>query len=294
MFISIVVPMLDAAAHLARSLPALLEQDYPRDEYEVLVVDNGSSDGSLEMARRWPAVRVLVEPARGSYRARNRGAAEARGDVIAFTDPDCEPDRDWLTTVAAAMTPGGADVILGRRRAGGGAWLLRAMVDYENTKDQWFLGSGRADIYYGYSSNMAVRRECFERFGPFAVLPRGADTLFVQEVVRARTCGAVRFVPQLAVTHLELDRLAVYCEKVFLYGRHRRRNNAILACRPLRLRERLQVFRRTVSLGGYGPVRSGALLATLGVGAAVWAVGAATAKVGHSGEATGAAARGMA
>jgi hypothetical protein len=98
--------------------------------------------------------------------------------------------------------------------------------------------------------------------------------------VRAASCAAVRYAPQAVVTHLEIDGLSVYYKKVFLYGRHRRRNNHILRSRPLDLSERLAVFRRTVALGGLSRRRSGVLLAALGVGALAWWLGGASAGLG--------------
>ena len=58
------------------------------------------------------------------------------------------------------------------------------MAEYERTKDEWVLSSGDPEIHYGYTCNMAVRRETFETLGPFERLPRGADTLFVRRVVK--------------------------------------------------------------------------------------------------------------
>ena len=83
--------------------------------------------------------------------------------------------------------------------------------------------------------------------------------------------------PGAVVTHLEVDSVAVYYKKVFLYGRHRRRNNSILRSRPLSFAERMRVFRRTVRAGQYSPVRSAVLLGALGVGSLAWLVGSASA-----------------
>jgi glycosyltransferase involved in cell wall biosynthesis len=279
-FISVVVPMYNAERTLEACLDALAAQDHPARDHEILLVDNGSTDRSVTIARRYDGVALLAEPTPGAYSARNRGIRSARGEVIALTDPDCVPDRSWLREIAAALSEPRLELLCGRRLPARRSLILESIVDYENTKDDFVLGGDDEELYYGYSSNMAVRKRLFETLGPFLELPRGADTLFVRKVAMERSCAAIRYVRSAVVTHLELDRVSVYYKKVFLYGRHRRRNNPILRSRPLRFAERLEVFRRTVRVGNYSRMRSAALLGALGIGSLAWAMGSASAGVG--------------
>ncbi len=110
--VSVVVPVLDDAVRLAACLDALAAQE-GAPAFEVVVVDNGSTDDSVAVARR-SALQpvVVVEPRRGSYAARNAGIAVARGARLAFTDADCLPAKDWLARGVAASGPvvGGAVV----------------------------------------------------------------------------------------------------------------------------------------------------------------------------------------
>jgi glycosyltransferase involved in cell wall biosynthesis len=88
--ISAIVPVHDGERFLADALGSVLAQTRPPDE--VIVVDDGSSDRSGEIARGFPGVRVLQQPNGGQARALNRGVAESRGEYLAFLDAD---DR-WL------------------------------------------------------------------------------------------------------------------------------------------------------------------------------------------------------
>lgn len=101
-FISVIIPVWNSPELLAKCLTALAAQSYPRDRFEVVVVDNGSTDSTADVARRYPFAAVLSEPVPGSYRARNRGLKSARGEYVAFTDADCIPDPEWLAAAAQA------------------------------------------------------------------------------------------------------------------------------------------------------------------------------------------------
>jgi GT2 family glycosyltransferase len=89
--ISVIIPCHNAAAVLPRTLSALAAQDLPGATFEVVVVDDGSTDGSAEAARAWRGPvrpRVTQQPNRGLAAARNRGADDARGEVLLFLDAD--------------------------------------------------------------------------------------------------------------------------------------------------------------------------------------------------------------
>src|SRR5690625_4626709 len=94
--ISVIIPVLDNEDGLRACVHALQQQSLPSERFEIIVVDNGSEDGTLEAAGELP-VRLFsqVEP-KTPYAARNRGLKEARGRIIAFTDSLCIPDRQWL------------------------------------------------------------------------------------------------------------------------------------------------------------------------------------------------------
>lgn len=93
--ISVIVPAHNSAQSLPPLLRALQKQTLATDRYEVIIVDNGSSDRTSDVARR-QGVRVLRESFANRARARNRGAEVARSRLYAFTDADCVPDRRWL------------------------------------------------------------------------------------------------------------------------------------------------------------------------------------------------------
>jgi glycosyltransferase involved in cell wall biosynthesis len=110
--VSVVVPVLDMDDTVGACVEALLAQDYPADHYEVVVVDNGSSDRTLDVLRPYP-VTVLHEPRRGPASARNRGVDAASGQLVAFTDADCIPTRAWLAALATRFGDASTNVAAG-------------------------------------------------------------------------------------------------------------------------------------------------------------------------------------
>ncbi|MEM6423936.1 MAG: glycosyltransferase family A protein, partial [Cyanobacteria bacterium P01_H01_bin.119] len=96
--VSVIIPVYNDAEHLALCLAALAQQTYKRSRTEIIVIDNGSDDPALTqtVVQPYDNVALAIEPTPGSYAARNRGLALAQGEVIAFTDADCIPDRNWL------------------------------------------------------------------------------------------------------------------------------------------------------------------------------------------------------
>lgn len=98
--ISAIVCTRNGSATLRECLAALGRQTHV--DYEVIVVDDGSTDATADIARSFPFVRYAHQPAAGLSAARNRGAAEATGEILAYTDDDCMPDQDWLARLATA------------------------------------------------------------------------------------------------------------------------------------------------------------------------------------------------
>jgi glycosyltransferase involved in cell wall biosynthesis len=188
--VDVVLPVLDEAA----ALPGVLGRMPP--EYRALVVDNGSLDGSADVAARLGA-RVIHEPRRGFGAACHAGLQAAHAEVVCFMDCDGSLDPAELPLVAGPLERGEADLVLGARRAEGGAFPLHARL--ANRALTWELrrrtGSSLRDLG---PMRAALREPLLElgiedrRFGwPLEmVLRAGAAGWRIQEVevsYRART-----------------------------------------------------------------------------------------------------------
>jgi glycosyltransferase involved in cell wall biosynthesis len=274
--VSVVVPVRDGASTLSACLDSVLPQ--LRDGDELVVVDDGSVDGCGEIAAD-RGVRVLRQSRLGPYAARNAGVAATHGEVILFIDPDCIALPGWVDALREACSSPGVSVALGLRRFPKGSRALRLLGAYEVEKDAFVLTGERERLYYGFTNDMAVRREAFEVFGGFADLPRGADTVLVQEALHAASVDAIAWCPDAAIVHTEVRSTRAYLRKVFLYGRHRRHADGRVRARALGPVERLTVLRCVTGRSDVG-VADGVLLAVLlGAGAGAWWAGSLSSRL---------------
>ncbi len=95
-FVSVIIPTFNDAQRLKLCLSALIQQTYPIKNYEVIVVDNASTQDIKTSVKLFPQVRLAYEEKVGSYAARNKGITIAKGNILAFTDSDCIPSPDWI------------------------------------------------------------------------------------------------------------------------------------------------------------------------------------------------------
>jgi len=96
LFVSIVIPAYNAARTIRMCLDSILRQDYSRDRYEVIVVDNNSTDGTPEIVQQYPVKLAYERQLQGPHAATNAGVKEAKGEILVFTDSDCIAKQGWL------------------------------------------------------------------------------------------------------------------------------------------------------------------------------------------------------
>jgi len=271
--ISVIVPVFNGAKTLRLCLESLLSQDYPADAYEIIVVNNNSTDGSAALAAQFARVRLLHERRQGSYAARNHAVARASGAILAFTDADCVAGKQWLCNISREMSEATTEIVLGNCQPGSQTVWLDLWADYEHFKHEFVFGGNARELYFGYTSNMSVRRASFERHGPFLERRRGSDTIFVRKVVNAVGCSSVVYRPDVRVCHLELDSVAALYRKLYIYGRSSRLYGRVARCRSLSWSQRANIYRRTVRELGYSRGRALDLLVLLVAGAVFWTLG---------------------
>lgn len=177
--VSVIVPVRDGGASVGDLIAALQSQTLARERFEVVIADDGSTDGATEgISTEDGWLRVFPGPPVNPYAARNRAVREARGRVLAFCDADCRPDPDWLEAGLEALEE--ADVVAGLVRFAPTRRTIWSLLDMEMFLDQErTVRSGRA-----VTANLFVGRRLFDRLGGFDdSLANGGDQEFVSRCV---------------------------------------------------------------------------------------------------------------
>jgi GT2 family glycosyltransferase len=233
---SVIVPVRNGRRHLELLLAALEKQTLPRERFEVLIGDDGSTDGStddLETEGGW--VRVLKGDPRSSYAARNRAAGAARAPILAFCDADCQPEPGWLEAGIAAVESAEPETLA----AGRVRFLVPdrptvwTLVDMDTTKDH----RREVEIGNAETANLFVRRELFERLDGFDdTIPEHGDFDFA---LRAVAAGAhLSYAPEAVVWHPTRDTAKPFLRMVWIMHRWYAAREVREGRRPLGLKLR--------------------------------------------------------
>lgn len=213
--ISIIVPVFNEQGCLADCLDSLLNLDYPVHQREIIVVDNNSSDNSAHIIKNYP-VRYVFEPRRGAAAARNSGAAEARGDVLAFVDADCLVYEDWLKEICRVLANPSVDAVMGVSEGmAGNIW-----ADFRQRQVENLLAEARAEAHNvsrATTTSFAIRKKVFMENGGFdASFFRAHDIEFSIRLHR-RGCKIV-LAPRVRVRHIHPTSLSEIEETRKLQG----------------------------------------------------------------------------
>ena len=222
-FFSIVIPTYCRPKQLSDCLESLGCLDYPRERFEVIVVDDGSEyslDEVVEPFQTRLNLTLICQPNLGPAAARNTGAAKASGPYVAFTDDDCQPSQEWLQQLAArvAATP---DCLIGGRTKNvlkenlystASQLLIDYLFSYYNAK------SDRPRFFT--SNNLAVPTEQFHRVGGFDVdfpRPGGEDRYFCDHWSHMGY-GTI-YAPEVLMFHTHELGLRSFWRQHYNYGR---------------------------------------------------------------------------
>jgi glycosyltransferase involved in cell wall biosynthesis len=199
--VSVIVPNRNGAKWIPGLIESLAAQTLSRDQFEVIIGDDGSTDASvvgIETADGW--LRVVGGPPSSSYTARNRAVHESRGAVLAFCDADCRPEPEWLEAGLTALehtdaVAGLIRFILPQQQT---AWTL---LDIESTKDH----ERQVRVGNAETANLFVRRELYDRLDGFDdSVPEMGDFDFAKRLVA--TGARLSFEPDVVVWHPTRDR----------------------------------------------------------------------------------------
>jgi glycosyltransferase involved in cell wall biosynthesis len=199
---SIVIPAYNAGPAVEKTVRSAVNQSrtIPRKDFEVIVVDNNSTDTTAHFAKLGGADKVVTEIQQGTNYARNRGYRESRGEIIAFLDADSVAPEDWLLKIDRVFNNPKVQAVSGPYDYGF-TWL-KGLADIVYTRVIFpavlaILGlfKGTAIVIGG---NFAVRRSALEAIGGIPPAKFWGDDALIATLVR-RMVGRVAFVSNLNV-----------------------------------------------------------------------------------------------
>jgi glycosyltransferase involved in cell wall biosynthesis len=214
--VSVVVCAYNAERTLDQCLASLAGLDYP--DYEVILVNDGSRDGTLEIAERHGFCRIISQPNKGLSVARNVGAEAATGEIVAYTDSDCVADPDWLTYLVARMEAGALVACGGPNFPPPEDRLVPAAVAVSPGGPTHVLLSDEVAEHIA-GCNMAFRRDVLLRLGGFDPIYRAAGD-DVDICWRFQDAGyTIGFSPAAIVWHFRRNTVRAYLNQQRGYGK---------------------------------------------------------------------------
>lgn len=213
---SIIIPTFNGAFRIENCLDSLVKQTAGRD-VEILVVDDGSTDNTAEVVRRYSSVRLISQANAGPAAARNRGAQDAQGTILLFTDDDCVPMPDWLEAMLGTFNDPEVVGAKGIYRTHQKSLAARfVQIEYE---DKYRLMASLPSIDFIDTYSAGFRRERFLEMS-------GYDTSFpvacAEDVDLSYRMSArgwkMKFVPAAIVYHTHPNTFWRYLKKKYKFA----------------------------------------------------------------------------
>mgnify|MGYP001619342288 CR=1 FL=1 len=223
MDVSVIIPTYNRKEKLKDCLSSLFQQDYLEGNFEIIVVDDGSTDGTGEMlkglSKERPLLKVFFQPHKGPAAARNLGIRQAFGEIVGFTDNDCVFAKDWVKKMVQAH----------RREMDKAAIGGFTRVDTHNIKAMvsQFLSdgaitatvNGRKEVIFFPTCNVSFKKRYLEndRFNESFPLPAGEDLEFFWRLFKK----GYRFAtfPDIEIQHNCHPDLRSFLKQAYSYGR---------------------------------------------------------------------------
>jgi len=215
--ISVVIAGYNEEKHIAGCIEALLKSDYPKSKTEIIVVSDGSKDNTVKIAKKYPVKVVAYKENRGLSYARNIGAENAKGEIIAYTDGDCRVDVDWLYHIARSFDNENIGCVGGPNiTPPEDPFLAQCTARAPGCPTHVLIDDTKADHVPG--CNMAFRKSVLKEIGGFNEIFRiaGDDVDVGWKLQKAGYI--VKYNPAAQVMHHRRNSIKAYIKQQFNYG----------------------------------------------------------------------------
>ncbi len=199
---SVIIPAYNETKNIEKAISALQKQNIPRKDFEIIVINNNSTDGTYETAKKTNADKVISEKKQGTNLARERGFEESQGEIIAFLDADSEPPSDWLKRIEKNLSKKGVAATSGPFDYEFKNWKKELDSFYTQhvlpnlPKILYFIFKKKGGIIIG--GNFAVWRWALLKINGLPPLEFFGDDAAIATVI-SREVGEVIFDPKMKV-----------------------------------------------------------------------------------------------
>lgn len=216
--VSVVVAVYNGERTIGRCIESLLQQDYPIDKFEVIVVENGSTDNTATIASSYP-IKFIQSPYKGKQAALNLGIAQSTAVIIAMTDADCIAEKDWLKQLVKPY----AD-----EETGGCGGLIKSFVHSEQNMIEKFAEehnplvnyiSGAAEyLPHLYGANCSYRRDLLSHVGGYNTRLPISDDVDICWRIQLETGKKIAYTEDAVVLHHHRSTLTGLARQYYHYG----------------------------------------------------------------------------
>lgn len=223
---SIIIPSFNRADEIKELVRSIQNLRYDRNKFEVLIVDDGSTDNTIEFLKKYQeeanyTLTYCSQNNQGPGAARNKGMQEANGDFFIFIDSDCTVPESWLSEINTALNDNKADAFGGPDTYRDEFPAILKAINYSMTS---FITTGglrgkkgkKLAKFYPRSFNMGISRQIIKKIGGFGSLRHGQDIEFSNRIIKS---GAkIVFVANAPVYHKRRTNIRRFYKQVFNWG----------------------------------------------------------------------------
>ena len=215
-YFSIIIPFYNKEKSLGACIKSLLSQDFPKDEYEIIAVNNNSMDSSLSIINRYASIKLVHEEQQGPYAARNTGILNANGSVMVFTDADTEAKTDWLSNIYHSLEKNGYDILIGWYTPAHPIKLLQIHSLLVSQRIKKAIKQKNPSMLTACAANLIIKKEMFQKETLFQGMSNSEDMYFT---IRCLEKGYnVGFDENIAIKRNDINSIGIFLLKNFIYG----------------------------------------------------------------------------
>lgn len=199
-YCSVIIPFYNSASTIVLCLESISRLNYPKEKLEIILIDNGSTDESADIANSYGVTITSEKSVKSSYAARNKGIRMAQGDLIAFTDSDCIVTPEWLNHLTSEWKNGKYGCFAGEIEA----YQPQSLVELFSERAGFLRQSDTLKnpyMPYAKTANAAYRKDVFDHIGLFLPEMTSGGDADIAWRMQNNLSLHIKYIPEALVYH---------------------------------------------------------------------------------------------